>query len=110
MRGIIADRIGARNSITLGVAAWSVFSFLTGMAGSLTNLMWVRVFFGVSEGLHPPAAFKALSSASPLRRRIWRCSVRCMPGQSSAMKAMVMVWLCSLQSSTSPAGLISPLE
>jgi sugar phosphate permease len=67
--GIIADKIGARNSITLGVAAWSVFSFLTGMATSLTSLMWVRVFFGISEGLHPPAAFKALSAWFPSRER-----------------------------------------
>jgi sugar phosphate permease len=60
--GLIADRFGARNSITLGVAAWSVFSFLTGAARSLTNLIWIRIFFGLGEGLHPPAAFKALST------------------------------------------------
>src|SRR5258708_10194145 len=52
--GVIADKIGARNGITLGVTAWSVFSFLTGMATSLTSLLWVRVLFGVREGLHPP--------------------------------------------------------
>jgi sugar phosphate permease len=60
--GLIADRFGARNGITLGVAAWSVFSVLTGAARSLTNLMWVRILFGLGEGLHPPAAFKALSA------------------------------------------------
>ena len=59
--GLIADRFGARNSITLGVAAWSVFSLLTGVARSLTTLMWVRILFGLGEGLHPPAAFKVLS-------------------------------------------------
>ena len=60
--GLIADRFGARNGITLGLAAWSVFSLLTGAARSLTNLMWVRILFGLGEGLHPPAAFKALSA------------------------------------------------
>jgi len=60
--GLIADRFGARNGITLGVTAWSVFSLLTGAARSLTNLMWVRILFGLGEGLHPPAAFKALSA------------------------------------------------
>lgn len=60
--GLIADRFGARNSITLGVAAWSVFSVLTGAAQSLANLVWVRILFGLGEGLHPPAAFKALSA------------------------------------------------
>jgi sugar phosphate permease len=60
--GMIADKFGARRTITLGVAFWSVFSFLTGTATSFTNLVWVRIFFGLGEGIHPPAAFKALSS------------------------------------------------
>ncbi len=63
--GMLADRIGARNSITLGVALWSGFSLLTGAAVSLANLMIVRVCFGLGEGLHPPAAFKALSAWFP---------------------------------------------
>lgn len=60
--GMIADKFGARKTITAGVAAWSLFSFLTGMASSLTTLIWVRIFFGLGEGIHPPAAFKALSA------------------------------------------------
>src|SRR5712691_5165807 len=59
--GMLADKFGARNSITLGIASWSIFSVLTGTASSLTNLIWLRVFFGLGEGIHPPAAFKALS-------------------------------------------------
>lgn len=60
--GLIADKFGARKTITAGVAAWSLFSVLTGAAGSLANLIWVRVLFGLGEGVHPPAAFKALSA------------------------------------------------
>lgn len=60
--GLIADRIGPRKAITFGIASWSVFSILTGAATSLTNLIWVRILFGLSEGMHPPAAFKALSA------------------------------------------------
>ena len=60
--GLIADKIGARKSVTLGVASWSLFSFLTGTASSVTNLIWVRIFFGLGEGIHPPAAFKTLAS------------------------------------------------
>ena len=69
--GLIADKIGSRASITMGITAWSVFSFLTGMATGLTSLMWVRVLFGLSEGLHPAAAFKALSAWFHSRER-WR--------------------------------------
>ena len=60
--GMIADKFGARKTITLGVAAWSFFSLLTGTIGSLTSLIWVRILFGLGEGMHPPAAFKALSA------------------------------------------------
>jgi sugar phosphate permease len=60
--GIIADKIGARKAITLGVAGWSTFSLLTGMVSSLKALVWVRIFFGLGEGMHPPSAFKVLSA------------------------------------------------
>ena len=60
--GILADKFGARKTMTAGVALWSIFSVLTGAATSLTNLIWVRILFGLGEGIHPPAAFKALSS------------------------------------------------
>jgi len=60
--GILADKFGARKTMTAGVTLWSIFSVSTGAATSLTNLIWVRVLFGLGEGIHPPAAFKALSS------------------------------------------------
>jgi sugar phosphate permease len=67
--GLIADRIGPRKAMTLGIAAWSVFTFLTGMASSLINLLCVRVLFGLCEGIHPPAAFKMLASWFMSRER-----------------------------------------
>src|SRR5258708_18622101 len=67
--GMLADRIGARKSITLGIAFWSGFSVLTGAASSLANLIAVRICFGLGEGLHPAAAFKALSAWFPPRER-----------------------------------------
>ena len=63
--GMIADKIGPRKTITFGIASWSVFSVLTGTATSVANLIWVRILFGLSEGMHPPAAFKALSAWFP---------------------------------------------
>jgi sugar phosphate permease len=75
--GMIADKIGPRNSITLGVAFWSGFSLLTGMATNLSTLMGIRVCFGLGEGLHPAAAFKALSAWFP-------------PGERSRANGFVM--------------------
>lgn len=67
--GMLADRIGPRRSITLGVAFWTGFSVLTGAAGNLLHLMIVRLCFGIAEGIHPAAAFKALSSWFPVSER-----------------------------------------
>ena len=67
--GLLADKFGARKMMTAGVALWSVFSVLTGAATSLANLIWVRILFGLGEGLHPPAAFKALASWFPSDER-----------------------------------------
>jgi sugar phosphate permease len=60
--GILADKFGPRKMMTAGVALWSIFSVLTGAVSSLTNLIWVRILFGLGEGIHPPAAFKTLSN------------------------------------------------
>lgn len=59
--GVLADKFGARRTLTVGILFWSLFSLLTGVATNLAMLIWVRVGFGLGEGLHPPAAFKALS-------------------------------------------------
>jgi sugar phosphate permease len=60
--GIIADRIGGRRAITLGITTWSALSLLTGTVASLKTLLAVRIFFGLGEGIHPPATFKVLSA------------------------------------------------
>jgi sugar phosphate permease len=67
--GMIADRIGPRKAMTLGITAWSIFTFLTGLASGLTSLFCVRVLFGVCEGIHPPAAFKVLAAWFTSRER-----------------------------------------
>jgi sugar phosphate permease len=67
--GLLADKIGVRKSITLGVVSWSVFSALTATASSLASLIGVRILFGLGEGIHPPAAFKALAEWFPARER-----------------------------------------
>ena len=67
--GLIADKFGARKTITLGVTCWSLFSLLTGRASNLTSLISVRILFGIGEGVHPPAAFKALSAWFPSSER-----------------------------------------
>ena len=67
--GLIADRLGPRKTVTIGIMAWSLFSLLTGMARNLTQLIWIRIGFGVCEGVHPPATLKMLAAWFPRAER-----------------------------------------
>lgn len=60
--GIIADRFGSRKTIAIGILVWSVFSALTGTAGGLATLIWIRILFGLGEGVFPPGSWKMLSN------------------------------------------------
>jgi sugar phosphate permease len=67
--GLLADRIGSRKTVTLGIAAWSLFSVLTGLAHNLAQLISIRIGFGLCEGVHPPASMKALAVWFPRDER-----------------------------------------
>jgi sugar phosphate permease len=67
--GILADRFGSRKVITWGVLWWSVFTFFTGLANNVFNMMWIRIFFGIGEGIVPAATWKACATWSPARER-----------------------------------------
>lgn len=67
--GILADKFGARKVMTIGIAWWSVFTAFTGMVGSLASMIWIRVLFGIGEGIAPSATWKALAVWTPMRER-----------------------------------------
>jgi len=71
--GLLADRFGARRIATGGLVAWSVFTAAQGLVGSFTGMLTVRVLFGVSEGLFPPAAAKAIATWFP-RQEVGRAN------------------------------------
>lgn len=67
--GVVADKLGPRKTVTIGITAWSLFSLLTGTARSLTQLIWIRIGFGLCEGVHPPATVKTLAAWFPRSER-----------------------------------------
>ena len=67
--GLLADRIGPRKTVTIGITAWSLFSVLTGTARSLSQMIWIRICFGFCEGVFPPAALKAVAVWFPRNER-----------------------------------------
>src|SRR5204862_2287096 len=67
--GRLADRTVRKNLIAGGLAVWSLFSGLTGFAGSFRSLFLCRVMVGVGEATLGPAALSLLSDYFPPRRR-----------------------------------------
>src|SRR5262249_6377757 len=67
--GLLADRIGPRKTVTIGILAWSLFSVLTGTAQNLSQMISIRIGFGLCEGVYPPAALKAVALWFPRHER-----------------------------------------
>jgi len=67
--GILSDRFGARKVMSAALVWWSAFTAFTGLAGSLAPMLWIRLGFGIGEGVFPPAAIKSISNWFPLKER-----------------------------------------
>lgn len=67
--GRLADRTTRKYLIAGGLAVWSLFSGLTGFAGSFWTIFLCRVMVGVGEATLGPAALSLLSDYFPPRMR-----------------------------------------
>lgn len=63
--GRLADRIERKKMIGFGLAAWSVFSGMTGFATDFWTIFACRVMVGVGEATLGPAALSLLSDFFP---------------------------------------------
>lgn len=63
--GMLADRFGARRIVIVALIAWTLFTVATGLVKSLSAMLVTRAVFGLSEGLFPPAAAKAIATWFP---------------------------------------------
>ena len=68
--GAMADKIGSKRTMVIAMVAWSVFTGLSGLAVSFGMLLIVRVLFGVTEGIFPGAAMKAVTERTEPRIRM----------------------------------------
>jgi len=66
--GRLADRKNRRNIIALGIAAWSIFTALCGVAKSYWALFSYRVGVGVGEASLSPAGFSLITDYFPKDR------------------------------------------
>ncbi len=67
--GWLADKGSRKIMIAVGLAVWSLFSGLTGFAGSFWTLFFCRLMVGVGEATLGPAAISLLSDYFPPTKR-----------------------------------------
>lgn len=65
LSGYLADRYGRARLIVWSLALWSVVTFLTGRASTLTELLFARAAMGASEALYLPAALALIAGHHP---------------------------------------------
>ena len=63
--GTLADRLHRPRLIAAGLAVWSIFTGLSGLARSFAHLAGARVLVGVGEATLTPAALAMLSDVFP---------------------------------------------
>lgn len=73
--GRLADSRSRRNIITVGVASWSIFTALCGVAGSFVQLFLMRMGVGAGEAALSPPAYSLISDVFPPNRRAMALSV-----------------------------------
>lgn len=72
--GWLADRLGPRHVLTIGVVWWGIFTALTAslpstIAGALSYLLVIRLLLGVGEAIIYPACNKFVSQWVPSQER-----------------------------------------
>jgi sugar phosphate permease len=95
--GWVSDRFGARLTLTLSAIVWAVATLLTGLAGGLATMLCARVMLGFGEGATFPAATRAMSDWTQVKKRgfaqgITHSSARL----GNALTPPLLVWLMAM--------------
>ena len=93
--GMMADRWGARVTLTRIVLFWSIFTYATGLVSSLGLLLIVRFLFGAGEAGAFPGATSAISRWFPAHER---------------SRAQGVVWMASRLGGMFSALLVVPIQ
>ena len=96
--GWIADRFGARRTLTVCGLAWSITTMATGAVTGLASLFAVRFALGMGEGATLPAANRALSNWTALASRgravgLTHAAGRLGAGVSAPIVAFLIIWV-----------------
>ncbi|NJN33877.1 MAG: MFS transporter [Saprospiraceae bacterium] len=92
--GALADKIGARKTLTYIVSLWSVFTAFTGFAWNFISLLIIRFLFGAGEAGAYPSINRAVYSWIPLDERGTVNGINFSAGRLGAAFALpVIAWL-----------------
>lgn len=69
LSGIIADKLSGKPVLILGLVLFSGATMMTGVAGSLTSLIFYRVMTGIGEGIFWPAASLEVANVTSEKQR-----------------------------------------
>src|SRR5882757_10433826 len=67
--GIFLDIVGTRLGLSIAVVWWSLVSFMTSFAGSVSTFGALRFLLGIGEGFNWPGASKAVAECFPPKER-----------------------------------------
>lgn len=67
--GWFSDKFGSKTVILVSLALWSVFTFTTGHASTLSGLLFLRFVFGLCEGPYAGACYRAIAEYFPREMR-----------------------------------------
>ncbi|PLV63873.1 MFS transporter [Erwinia sp. B116] len=67
--GVIADKLSGKPVLILGLMMFSLATVFTGVAGSLTSLIFYRVMTGIGEGIFWPAASLEVANVTSEKQR-----------------------------------------
>jgi MFS family permease len=88
--GQLVDRMSRRRVIGCGVAAWSVLTAASGMAGSFWQLLGARALVGVGEASIVPAGASLIGDYFPPHRRMRASTVFMFGGTCGAALAYML--------------------
>lgn len=69
--GWLADKYGARRTLTICAIIWALGTILTGLVGGLASLVAARMLLGLGEGATFPAATRAMANWTEPSKRAW---------------------------------------